>query len=86
MMMDLEVFFNEKEVPLTSWEIVHNGQTHFIDSDYVIEAILATQGDERTKIAGVLFGLDIRNAPIVDYLHFLAKCMIQHNSDCADNE
>lgn len=86
MMMDLETFFEEKDIPLTSWEIEHNGQIHFIDSEYVIEAILATQGNERTKIAGVLFALDIKNASIVDYLHFLAKCMIQHNSDCADNK
>jgi hypothetical protein len=77
MMMDLERFFEEKDIPFTTWEIEHNGETHFIDSDVVIEGILATQGNERSKIAGVLFSLDFKNASIVDYLHFLAKCMIQ---------
>lgn len=80
MMMDLETFFNEKQVPYTSWEIEHNGVMHFIDSDVVIQAILESQGVERCKIAGTLFALDVRNASIVDYLHFLAKAMIAHNS------
>lgn len=75
-MMDLEKFFEEKQIPYTSWEIEHNGQIHFIDSDVVIEAILATQGHERNKIAGTLFALDFKNANIVDYLHYLAKCLI----------
>lgn len=85
MMMDLERFFEEKDISLTQWEIEHNGETHFIDSEYVIETVLATQGNERTKIVGVLFALDIKNASIVDYLHFLAKCLIQQSSNCKDN-
>lgn len=77
MMMDLETFFEEKEIPFTQWEIEHNGEIHIIDSEVVIEAILATQGMEKSKIAGTLFALDFKNASIVDYLHFLAKCMIK---------
>jgi hypothetical protein len=80
MMMDFEKFFDEKEIPYTSWEIEHNGEMHYIDSDVVIEAIKATKGPERTKIAGTLFQLDFHNANIVDYLHHLAKCMIANNS------
>lgn len=78
MMMDLEKFFEEKDIPFTTWEIEHNGETNFIDSDVVIEAILASQGNERNKIAGTLFSLDFKNASIVDYLEFLAECMIKH--------
>lgn len=77
-MMDLEKFFEEKDIPFTTWEIEHNGETNFIDSDVVIEAILASQGNERNKIAGTLFSLDFKNASIVDYLEFLAECMIKH--------
>jgi hypothetical protein len=77
MMMNLETFFQEKQIPYTQWEIEHNGQNHFIDSDVVIEAILATKGMERSKIAGTLFALDFKNASIVDYLRFLAECMIK---------
>jgi hypothetical protein len=76
MMMDLDKFFEEKEIPYTSWEIEHDGQIHFIDSDFVIEAILSTKGTERSQIAGQLFALDFKNANIVDYLHYLSKQMI----------
>lgn len=79
MMMDLQKFFDEKNIPFTTWEIKHNGETHFIDSETVIEAILASEGMERNKIAGTLFMLDFNNASIVDYLEHLAKCMIRHN-------
>lgn len=80
MMMNLKTFFEEKDIPFTTWEIEHNGETHFIDSDVVIEGILASQGNERNKIAGTLFALDFKNASIVDYLKHLAECMIKHNS------
>ena len=36
MMMDLERFFKEKEIPFTQWEIEYDGQIHIIDSDFVI--------------------------------------------------
>ena len=75
--MDLEVFFQEKEIPYTSWEIEHEGCTNIIDSEVVIESILETHGIERSKIANMLFSLDFRNASIVDFLHFLAKCLVR---------
>lgn len=79
MMMDLNKFFEEKQVPFTQWEIEHEGQTHFIDSDFVIELVLGTTGKERTSIAGTLFALDFKNGSIRDYLRFLAECYIKEN-------
>lgn len=76
MMIDLEAFFEEKEIPYTLWEIEHEGYLHIIDSEVVIENILETHGGERSQIANMLFCLDFRNASIVDYLHFLAKCLV----------
>jgi len=76
-MLDFDTFFKEKDLPLTHWEIEHDGQIHYIDSDVVIEAILSTTGQERTQIAGTLFKLDLHNAPILDYLKHLAECMIK---------
>lgn len=76
-MMDLNKFFEEKEIPFTSWEIEYDGQIHFIDSDFIIEAIISSQGNERNKIIGTLFALDIKNASILDYLHYLAKCKVE---------
>lgn len=77
MMLDLERFFEEKQIPYQLWEIEHNGQVHIIDSETVISSIRATQGAERYKICGTLFALDFKNQPIIDYLRFLAKCMIE---------
>ena len=79
-MLDLETFFEEKQVPFTQWEIEHDGTLHIINSDVVIESILSTKGGERIKIACMLFMLDINNASIVDYLHFLAKAIIANNT------
>lgn len=79
-MMNLETFFEEKEIPYTRWEIENNGEVNFIDSEVVIEAILSSQGTERAKLSSVLFQLDLRNAPIIGYLKHLAECMIKHNS------
>ena len=75
--MDLHKFFEEKEIPFTQWEIEHNGEINFIDTEVVIEAIIASKDHERAKISGTLFILDFKNASILDYLHYLAKCMIQ---------
>lgn len=86
MMMNLETFFEEKDIPYTVFEIEHNENKHIIDSETVIQYVLLTKGEERTKIAGTLFKLDFQNAPIVDYLRFLAGCMIRHNYDCEDNK
>lgn len=80
MMIDLEKFFQEKEIPYQRWEIEHEGTTHIIDSETVIENILSTQGKERVQIGGTLFQLDFNNAPIIDYLRFLAECMIKQSS------
>lgn len=75
-MLDLVKFFEEKKIPYKNWVIEHKGETHYIDSDVVIEAILGTQGTERCKIAGTLFALDFKNACIPDYLEHLARCLI----------
>lgn len=78
--MDLNKFFREKEIPYTDWNFEHNDETHFIDSDFIIALILRTKGSERKKIAGTLSVLDFKNASILDYLHYLAKCYITENS------
>lgn len=77
MMMDLEKFFEEKQLPYTEWQIEYKEQTNFINSDFIIETILKTKGEERTKIAGTLFKLDFHNAPIIPYLKFLAEALVK---------
>lgn len=79
MMMNLHDFFEEKEIPFAVWDIKHDGKTHIVDSEYVIEQILRTKGIERHKICMMLFSLDFRNASILDYLKHLAECFIKEN-------
>jgi len=80
MMMDLEKFFEEKEIPYKKWEIEYKGYVHIIDSETVIDCILQTDGMERHKIAGMLFKLDFMNGNVLDYLFFLAKKMIENRA------
>jgi len=77
--MNLQTFFIEKSLPYTPWEIEYNGETHFIDSAFVIEAILSTENIERYEISNTLCALDFQNKPIMDYLRFLAECLIKQN-------
>lgn len=78
-MMDLETFFEEKEINFTSWELTHNDMTYHIDSDCIIEAILSTQGRERELISNTLLLLEIKNQPIENYLKHLAEALIKNN-------
>ncbi len=74
--MDLEVFFKEKDLQPTTFEIKIKDETHFIGSEDIIELILKTKGDERKKISGTLSVLDFRNSSIMDYLEYLATNLI----------
>jgi hypothetical protein len=76
MMIDLDNFFNEKNVKPTLLEIEHEGLIHNIESEIVIETILNTEGIERQKIAGILLSLEFRNIQIVEYLQQYGKSII----------
>lgn len=57
------------------------GLTHFIDTDYVIEAIQQAQITEQQVITQTLRKLDFYNQPIGEYLKFLATALVnQFNS------
>lgn len=73
----LELFFEEKEINPTSWEIKGaDGTTHFIDSDVVIEAILNCSNNEQAKIADMLRKIDFKNGDVVHYLEHLARGLV----------
>ena len=85
MMVDLEIFFQEKKIPHTEWEIKYHGETHYINSDIVQKAILLTDLATRTVIANNIFSLEFRNGSIVDYLHCLAENMVEYKCNNARN-
>lgn len=72
----LTKFFAEKQIPYKHWEIEHNGITHYIDSDTVIESIMNAPLMERKKIEITLMRLDFKNGRIIDYLYFLARALV----------
>jgi len=78
----LKRFFEEKEVPYTSWTIVDGDEEHHIDTEVVVEAIMNTPQDEKKKIVEMLRLIDYNNGCVVNYLRFLAGAMIRQRRDC----
>jgi hypothetical protein len=73
----LELFFEEKEIKYESWEIEHNDNIHFIDTDYVIEAIKTAPAEEKEQIANTLRKIDFVNGNVNHFLKFLAEALIK---------
>jgi hypothetical protein len=74
-----ELFFEEKEIGWESWEIEHNGETHFIDTDFVIELIKGAPAREQEQIANTLRKIDFANGNVNHFLKFLAEAYIKTN-------
>ena len=73
----LHTFFEEKDLIPQSWEIEGNdGQTHFVDSDVVIEAIMGASTGEQEQIANVIRKIDFANGDVNDYLKHLATGLV----------
>ena len=74
----LTTFFAEKTINYQLFEITDtNGLTHFIDTEFVIEAILSTTSTEQQVIGNTLRKLDFFNQSINDYLKFLANALVK---------
>lgn len=73
--MNLEVFFEEKDLDIQVYEIEMNGWTHIITTDVVIDKILSTKGDERAKISNILLQLDVCNGDIHHFFRHLATAI-----------
>lgn len=70
----LKLFFDETDkCPTTGFQIEHKGNTHMIDSDFVINLILnVCNPDEQRGIQTMIVKLDFVNAPILPFLEHLA--------------
>ena len=73
----LTLFFKEKDLPYQSWEILHLGETNFIDSEVVIESIMNAPKHEQTKIADTLRKIDFKNGDVMHFLEFLAGALVK---------
>ena len=77
----LKLFFAEKIINYQQFEIECNGTVHFIDTDFVVDAILNTTSTEQEAIASVLRKLDFFNQPIVPFLRHLAQALVKKFED-----
>lgn len=77
-------FFEEKQINYTMFEIIDvNGLSHFIDTDFVIEAIHNAPVKEQQVISQTLRKLDFYNQPINDYLKHLATALVKQYEKAA---
>jgi len=71
-------FFEEKQINYTMFEVLdQNNLTHFIDTDFVITAILNAPLKEQLVISQTLRKIDYYNKSVVDYLRFLAEILVK---------
>lgn len=75
----LDNFFAEKVINYTEFEIVgRDGQTHFLDTDVVIESIMNCGDVEQGKIAEVLRKIDFCNGSVSHFLAHLAEGLVMN--------
>jgi hypothetical protein len=72
-----ELFFEEKEIRYELFEIEHNEEMHFIDTDFVIELIKKAPAREQDQIANTLRKIDFVNGNVNHFLKFLAEAYIK---------
>ena len=73
-------FFEEKELQYMEWTVEHDGNIHFIDSDFIKEVIInSTPQHEQKQIVETITMIDFKNGDINHFLEFLANAYIRMN-------
>lgn len=75
----LERFFDEKELNFQTFEVEHDGMTHFIDSETIIGLIFNAPENERVQIVRTLRKIDFANGDINHFLQHLATAYVKTN-------
>jgi len=77
--MNLQRFFNEKDLPFQQWDLTsEDGSFHIISNEAVIEHIMITSGSEREQIKGVLRKIDFANGNVNHFLKHLAQGLVNN--------
>ena len=72
----LNRFFAEKEIPTVDFTVEsRTGETHWMDTEVVIEHIALTRGDERTKVEDIIRKIDFRNGDLNHFFAHLAEAI-----------
>ena len=76
-----KTFLEEKNLPAVDWELTDNqGETNFIGSDVVIEAILGAPAHEQKGIKNMIVKIDFANGDVNDYFKHLAGALINQKA------
>lgn len=76
----LRLFFTEKQLEHRTYAIVHNKQTHMVESEFLINVILNhTPQSEQDQIRETIVKIDFMNGDIHHYLEHLAKAYVLNN-------
>lgn len=76
----IERFFDEKDLTPRTYTIEHDGLSHIISSDTVIELIHTAPSNEQEKIASILRQIDYRNGDVHHFLEHLATGYISQGA------
>ncbi len=80
----LKTFFEEKEIPFQIFTIIDNHHdTHYIDTNVVIENIMLSTSTEQAQIATILRKIDFKNGSVTHFLKFLAHGMVKQYNKAA---
>ena len=77
--MNLNTFFEEKQIPFQQFEIEHNDETHILDNEFVIDLIKGTTGSEREGIKKILAQIDYHDGDVNHFLRHMAEGFIKTN-------
>lgn len=75
----LKNFFEEKQLDNRVYEVIHEGEHHFIETEALIDYIKQAPYNEKKTIVDTLRKIDFANGDTHHYLKFLAEAFIRHN-------
>ena len=72
-------FPEEKNLPFKSFDIEHCGESHIIDSDFIIDLIKNSSDDEQASIKNTIVKIDFANGDVNHFFEHLANGYIKTN-------
>lgn len=73
----IKTFLADKRVEFEFFEINHKGNTHYLDTEVVIETIENASSEIQTMVTDKLVELDFFNAPIEPFIKYLAQGIVE---------
>lgn len=75
----IDTFMTEKDLPIRTYEIEWNGQTHFVESDFVVSVAKQSSDNEKRFIRDTITKIDFMNGDVHHFLNHLATAYVRAN-------